>query len=92
MQKKIVGVRSLIRICEGGVDVLEHSPSVGDVISDVFAASHSEIGVALLTGTSGKTAPASDADPSVVLLCELIHGWVFVLLFFLFIFFSNTTT
>ncbi len=70
MQKKIVGVRSLMRICESGIDVLEHSPTAGEVMSEVMATSHNELGVVLLTGN--KPAPSDERDASVVLLCEVI--------------------
>lgn len=50
MQKKLVGVRALRGICEAGVDVLEHSPTAGEVLSEVFAQVHNDVGTALLTG------------------------------------------
>lgn len=69
LQKKIVGVRSLMRISDAGIDVAEHSPSVGEVMSEVFAQVHNELGVNIM-GT-GKAVP-DDKDPLVVLMCETI--------------------
>jgi hypothetical protein len=53
LQKKIVGVRSLRLISENSLEVLEHWPSGGEVMSEVVTSVHNELGVALLTTGKG---------------------------------------
>jgi hypothetical protein len=69
LQRKIVGVRALMKVCDAGIDVQENSPTVGEVMSEVFTVLHNDLGVNLLT--SAKLVP-DDKDPLVVLLCETI--------------------
>jgi hypothetical protein len=76
LQKKIVGVRTLMRVCDAGVDVIEHSPTVGEVMSEVFTIVHNELGINLLT--TGKPVP-DDKDPLVVLMCETIASCYYIM-------------
>ncbi len=69
LQRKIVAVRTLIKACDAGVDVSENSPTVGEVLSEVFTVLHNDLGINLLT--SAKPVP-DDKDPQVVLLCDTI--------------------
>ncbi len=92
LQKKIVGVRSLRKIGETSLDLLEHWPSVGEVMSEAsvcacFLRAHSEPPEQVLAAVhnelgvallaTGKVAPA-DGDPMVALLCELIATCYYV--------------
>ncbi len=76
LQKKIVGVRTLMMLYDAGVDVAEHSPTIGEVMSEVFTAVHNELGVNLMT--TGRP-PPDEKDPLVVLLCETIASCFYIM-------------